>query len=120
MVDPVDATISGFDAPTGGWIVLHDLTGTDFPMDIDLPEYHFLLYRGTQQVVVGCLGNLKIGKMFAEEPDKVRVVGEGAFQVFARNIIRSFWLGGLRCKKECTGIRVMVWWLGNGCLAFGM
>ena len=100
MVDPVDATISGFDAPAGGWIVLHDLTGTDFPMDIDLPEYHFLLYRGTQQVVVGCLGNLKIRKMFAEEPDKVRVVGEGAFQVFVGNIVGCFWLGGLRCKKE--------------------
>lgn len=100
MVDPVDAAISVFDAPAGGWIVLHDLTGTDFPIDIDLPEYHFLLYRGTQQVVVGCLGNLKIRKMFAEEPDKVRVVGEGAFQVFARNIVGSFLLGGLRCKKE--------------------
>ena len=100
MVDPVDATISGFDASAGGWIVLHDLTGTDFPMDIDLPEYHFLLCRGTQQVVVGCLGNLQIGEMFAEKPDKVRVVGEGAFQVFARNIVGSFLLGELRCKKE--------------------
>lgn len=108
MVDPVDATISGFDTPAGLRVVLHDLPGPNFPMDIDLPEYHFLLYRGTQQVVVGCLSNLKIGKIFAEEPDKVRVVGEGAFQVFARNIIRSFWLGGLRCKKEFTGIRVMV------------
>lgn len=75
-MDPVDATISGFDAPTGGWIVLHDLPGPNFSMDIDLPEYHFLIYRGTQQVVVGCLGNLKIRKMFAEEPDKVGVVGE--------------------------------------------
>ena len=120
MVDPVDATISDFDAPTGGWIVLHDLTGTDFPMDIDLPEYHFLLCRGTQQVVVGCLGNLQIGEMFVEEPDEVGVVRKGAFQVFVGNIVGSYWLGGLRCKKECTGIRVMVWWLGNGCLAFGM
>lgn len=100
MVDPVDATISGFDAPAGDWIVLHDLPGPNFSMDIDLPEYHFLLYRGTQQVVVGCLSNLKIGKIFAEEPDKVRVVGEGAFQVFAGNIVGCFWLGGLRCKKE--------------------
>jgi hypothetical protein len=108
VVDPVDATISIFYSSAGLRVVLHDLTGTDFPMDIDLPEYHFLICRGTQQVVVGCLGNLKIGKIFAEEPDKVRVVGEGAFQVFARNIIRSFGLGGLRCKKECTGIRVMV------------
>ena len=108
MVDPVDATISGFDAPAGDWIVLHDLTGTDFPMDIDLPEYHFLLYRGTQQVVVGCLSNLKIGKIFAEEPDKVGVAREGVFQVFVGNIVGCFWLGGLRCKKECTGIRVLV------------
>lgn len=100
MVDPVDATISGFDAPAGGWIVLHDLTGTDFPIDIDLPEYHFLLYRGTQQVVVGCLNNLYIREMITQEPDKVGVVGEGAFQVFEGNIVGSFWLGGLRCKKE--------------------
>lgn len=100
MVDPVDDTISGFDAPAGDWIVLHDLPGPDFPMDIDLPEYHFLLCRGTQQVVVGCLSNLKIRKIFAEEPDKVGVVGEGAFQVFEGNIVGSFWLGGLRCKKE--------------------
>ena len=107
-MDPVDATISGFDAPAGGWIVLHDLPGTDFPMDIDLPEYHFLLCRGTQQVVVGCLSNLKIGKIFAEEPDKVRVEGEGAFQVFVGNIVRTFWLGGLRSKKGCTENRVLV------------
>jgi len=84
-------------------------------MDIDLPEYHFLLCRGTQQVVVGCLGNLKIRKMFAKEPDEVGVVRKGAFQVFVGNIVGSFLLGGLRCKKECTGIRVMVWWLGKGC-----
>ena len=114
MVDPVDATISGFDASASGWIVLHDLPGPNFPMDIDLPEYYFLLCRGTQQVVVGCLSNLKIGEMFVEEPDEVGVVRKGSFQVFARNIIRSFWLGGLRCKKEFTGIRVMVWWLRSG------
>ena len=100
MVDPVDATISGFDAPAGGWIVLHDLPGPNFSMDIDLPEYHFLLYRGTQQVVVGSLGNLQIGEMFAEEPDEVGVVRKGAFQVFVGNIVGSFLLGELRCKKE--------------------
>lgn len=120
MVDPVDATISIFYSSAGLRVVLHDLPSPDFTMDIDLPEYHFLLCRGTQQVVVGCLSNLKIGEMFVEEPDEVGVVRKGAFQVFAGNIIRSYWLGGLRCKKECTGIRVMVWWLGNGCLAFGM
>ena len=109
MVDPVDATISGFDAPAGGWIVLHDLTGPDFPMDIDLPEYHFLLYGGSQHIVICCLGNLQIGKMLAEEPDKVRVEGEGAFQVFVGNIVGRFnRLVGLRCKKECTGNRVLV------------
>ena len=97
---PVDATISGFDAPAGLRVVLHDLPGTDFPMDIDLPEYHFFLCRGTQQVVVGCLNNLQIGKMCAEEPDEVGVVGEGAFQVFVGNIVGSFWLGALRCMKE--------------------
>lgn len=108
MVDPVDATISIFYSPAGLRVVLHDLTGPDFPMDIDLPEYHFLLYRGTQQVVVGCLSNLKIGEMFVEEPDEVGVVRKGAFQVFVGNIVGSFLLGGLRCKKEFTGIRVLV------------
>ena len=76
MVDPVDATISIFYSSAGLRVVLHDLPSPDFPMDIDLPEYHFFLCRGSQQVVVGCLGNLQIGEMFAEEPDKVRVVGE--------------------------------------------
>jgi len=97
VVDPVDATISGFDAPAGLRVVLHDLPGPNFSMDIDLPEYHFLLYRGTQQVVVGSLGNLQIGKMFAEEPDKVGVEGEGAFQVFVGYIVGLFLrLVGLR------------------------
>ena len=47
-MDPVDATISGFDAPAGLRVVLHDLTGPYFSMDINLPEYYFLLYRGAQ------------------------------------------------------------------------
>ena len=62
---PVDATISGFDAPAGLWVVLHDLTGPDFPIDINLPEYYFPVSRGSQQVVVGCLRNLQIREMFA-------------------------------------------------------
>ncbi len=107
-MDPVDATISIFYSSAGLRVVLHDLTGTDFPIDIDLPKYHFFLCRGSQQVVVGSLNNLQIGEMFVEEPEKVRVVGEGAFQVFVGNIVGCFWLGGLRCKKECTGIRVLV------------
>lgn len=96
MVDPVDATISIFYSSAGLRVVLHDLPGPDFTMDIDLPKYHFLLCRGSQHIDVGSLNNLQIGEMLAEEPDEVGVVGEGAFQVFLGNIVGRFWLGGLR------------------------
>ena len=75
-MNPVDSTISMFNSSTGLWVVLHDLTGPDFPIDINLPEYYFPVPRGSQQVVVGSLCNLQIGEMFAEEPDKIRVEGE--------------------------------------------
>ena len=64
-MDPVDFTISMFNSSAGLWVVLHDLTGPDFPIDINLPEYYFPVSRGSQQVVVGCLRNLQIREMFA-------------------------------------------------------
>ena len=76
MVNPVDSTISMFNSSTGLWVVLHDLTGPDFPIDINLPEYYFPVSRGSQQIVVGCFGNLQIGEMFAEESNEVGVEGE--------------------------------------------
>lgn len=88
-------------------VILHDLPGADLSIDINLPEYYFLLYRGAQQVVVDCLGNLQIRKMFAEEPDKVRVEGEGAFQVFMGNIVGLFLrLVGLRQRKWIPGFGI--------------
>ena len=64
-MNPVNTTIPSFDASAGLWVVLHDLTGPDFPIDINLPEYYFPVSRGSQQVVVGCLRNLQIREMFA-------------------------------------------------------
>ena len=75
-MDPVDAAISSFDASAGGWIVLHDLAGPDFPIDINLPKNYFLPSRGSQQVVVGCLSNLQIGEMYTKESNEVGVEGE--------------------------------------------
>ena len=100
VVHPIDSSIPVFNASAGLRVVLHDLPGADFSIDINLPEYYFPVSRGSQQVVVGCLRNLQIREMFAEEPDEVGVVGEGAFQVFVGNIVGSFWLGALRCMKE--------------------
>lgn len=65
VVHPIDSSIPVFNASAGLWVVLHDFTGPDFPIDINLPEYYFLLSRGTQQIVVGCLCNLQIREMFA-------------------------------------------------------
>ena len=65
VMGPVDAAISIFYSSASLWVILHDLTGPDFPFDINLPEYYFLLCRGTQQVVVGCLSNLQIREIFA-------------------------------------------------------
>lgn len=72
-MNPVDSTITCFYASAGSWVVLHDLSGADFPVDIDLPENNFFASRGTQQVVVRCFGNLQIGEIFAEKPYEVGV-----------------------------------------------
>ena len=97
---PINSSISGFYTSTGLRVVLHDLTGPDFPIDINLPEYYFPVPRGSQQVVVGCFGNLQIGEMYAEESNEVGVEGEGTFQVFVGDIVGMyFWLVGLRYKK---------------------
>lgn len=100
MVNPVDSAITGFYASAGLRDVLHDLPCANSPLDINLPEYHFILSCGTQHIVVGRFSNLKIGKMFAEESDEVGVEGEGTFQVFVRNVVGRFhWLVGLRYRK---------------------
>ena len=75
-MNPVNATIPSFDASAGLWIVLHDLTGPDFSININLPKYYFPVPRGTQHIVVGRFSNLQIGKMFAEESDEIGVEGE--------------------------------------------
>ena len=68
---PIDSSIPVFNASAGLRVVLHDLPCADFPIDINLPEYYFPVSRGSQQIVVGCFGNLQIGEMFAEEPYEV-------------------------------------------------
>lgn len=70
-MDPVDCTGFVFDSSAGLWVVLHDLPGANFAININLPKNHFLLSRGSQQVIVGCLNNLEIGEMIAEKPYEV-------------------------------------------------
>lgn len=73
IVDPVDSAISCFYASAGLRVVLHDLSGADFSVDIYLPKNYFFVSCGSQQVVVGCFGNLYVGEIFAEETDEVGV-----------------------------------------------
>ena len=78
---------------------MHDLPGADVPVDINLPKNNFSVSCGSQQVVVGCFGNLYVGEIFAEEPYEVGVEGEGAFQVFVGNVVGWFLsLVGLRYR----------------------
>lgn len=103
---PVDSAISGFYASAGLWVVLHNLSGADFPVDINLPKNNFSVSCGSQQVVVGCFGNLYVGEIFAEEPYEVGVEGEGAFQVFVGNVVGRFHgLVGLRLRHG-LGLRL--------------
>ena len=90
MMHPVDSTISMFNSSAGLWVVLHDLSGADFSININLPEDYFPVPRGTQHIVVGRFSNLQIGKMFAEESDEVGAEGEGTFQVFVGNKVGRF------------------------------
>lgn len=71
MVDPVDSAITCFYASACLRVVLHDLPCADFTADIDLPEDNFAVSGGSQQVVVGCFGDLQISEIFAEETDEI-------------------------------------------------
>lgn len=87
-------------------------------MDIYLPKNHFFVSCGSQQVVVGCFGNLYVGEIFAEEPYEVGVEGEGAFQVFVGNVVGRFLrLGlmlGLRLRLRNYFCRCGIWMQGIG------
>ncbi len=41
VVHPIDSSIPVFNASAGLRVVLHDLPGADFSIDINLPEYYF-------------------------------------------------------------------------------
>ena len=56
-------------------IVLHDLPGTDFSIDIDLPKNNLVIFCGSQGIVFYCFLNFFFGEKIAKKAHEVGVVG---------------------------------------------
>lgn len=56
-------------------VVLHDLPGTDFSIDVDLPKNNLVIFCGSQGIVFYCGFDFLFRKIVAEKAYEVGVVG---------------------------------------------
>ena len=71
VVYPIDCTGFVFDSSAGLRVILHDLTGADLPIDIDLPEDYLFVLSSTQGVVIHCFFDLLFVEMLPKKEDEI-------------------------------------------------
>ncbi|MPM33385.1 hypothetical protein SDC9_79959 [bioreactor metagenome] len=82
VVYPVDRTgLVFYPFPCFG-VVLHDLSGTSLSLDIDLPEYDFFLFRGSQGIVFRDVFYFFFWEVVAEKTHEVGIIGGGLLYIF--------------------------------------
>ena len=72
---PIDCSGIVFYPFARSGIVLHDLPCTDFPVDVYLPKYDFLIFCRSQGIVFDCSFDLVFGEIVTEKTNKVGIIG---------------------------------------------
>ena len=75
VVHPIDCTGFVFDSSAGLRVILHDLTGANLPIDIDLPEDYLFVLCGTQGILSDCIVDLLIVEMMPKKEDEIGIAG---------------------------------------------
>lgn len=75
VVHPIDCTGFVFDSSAGLRVILHDLTGANLPIDIDLPEDYLFVLCGTQGILTDCIVDLLFVKMMPKKVDEMGIAG---------------------------------------------
>ena len=78
---PVNGSALVFDAFAGKGVVLHDFTGADLGLSVDLTEDDGAGFGGSESVVLDNILNLRWGEDRGEELVEVAVEGEGLFHI---------------------------------------
>ena len=75
VVYPIDCAGFVFDSSAGLRVILHDLTGADLPIEIDLPEDYLFVLCGTQGILSDCIVDLLIVEMMPKKEDEIGIAG---------------------------------------------
>ena len=75
VVYPIDCAGFVFDSSAGLRVILHDLTGADLPIEIDLPEDYLFVLRSTKGILTDCFVDLLFVEMLPKKADEMGITG---------------------------------------------
>ena len=116
VVHPIDCPGFVFDSSSCLRVILHDFSGADLLIDIDLPKDYLFVFCGSQGVAFNCFINQLFLEMLPKETNEIGIGGyrflhklEGD-KVHINRICRS---GIVRGEQDWVGFRFREYRLGN-------